>query len=66
MSNDTHFGAGFGPSPVRRVPMPKFEFALEKFLEDRRKRSKEEADASGEATRDAGRMTPRDKSPGRS
>jgi hypothetical protein len=26
--------------------MPKFEFALEKFLEDRRKRPKEEIDTS--------------------
>lgn len=49
MTNNTHFGSGFGPLPVRRVPMPKFEFALEKFLEERRKRPKDEESVSRRA-----------------
>lgn len=58
MSNNTHYGSSFGPTPVRRIPLPKFEFALEKFLEDRRKRPKEEIDTSHGAIPSDEGMTP--------
>lgn len=50
MKNNVHLGGTFGPAPVRRVLLPKVEFALEKFLQDRRKRPrpKELIDTSGE------------------
>ena len=62
MSNNAHFGSRFGPSPIRRVPMPKFEFALEKFLKGRRKRPKEDGDTSRGPTSSAGEITPTDRS----
>lgn len=40
MANDTHLPIGNGVTSVRRVLVPKVEFALEKFLEGRRKRAK--------------------------
>ncbi len=65
MSNNAHFGRGFAVSPVRRVPMPKFEFALEKFLQDRRRRPKEDDNAVRLATPAGGRIPSADRSSGR-
>jgi hypothetical protein len=50
MRDNEQSEAAFGPVPVRRVLMPKFEFALEKYLEDRRKRSRSKEGMAGNAS----------------